>query len=346
MVTYNERGFSALELIIAVSLLGWVMLTSGIFLKRAFKSTSYMSDRTERLSSDIAASKFLFADLRYAGSSFDLLRMNTGAGRNFFDYIPDYGCQSDCTRLFRLNHSQNSSGKTNSIVFVVGVGKSAPTPISPATLYDVVGTPSVETTSELRIKKNLRETLEGLIADLKGKSATLLFYSPVRVRPAASPSSTPPRMVAFVAEVPTGSQSDIPKALSIEGMQDQIHPVTGSRLSDLDQFFRALPATGGRGSMVFVKMVQLIKYQIFTRRLSSRQVVGCLVRSVPVNFLFPNCASVCEAGSMSAPVAGCTLVGTRIRSVEFTRANVATPVISFRIESENVEFEQGTKERI
>ncbi|MBI1860815.1 MAG: hypothetical protein HYR96_07855 [Deltaproteobacteria bacterium] len=267
----NNQGISIIELTVGAVISAFFVMAFASFMKMSVKTQAGLNERLDAISSDLAGSALISHDLSASGSSFDLLSVPSDTNSNFYDYTPEQNC-SNCERSMTLTPTNGKSFVMVDDVSRLVVGS---LPLNPVPFYDLVTNPTATVSGTLAFNATkFKTTLEGLgggAFNLTQDNQNLLFYSPVRLRPAGT--TTPPKVVAFLGVMKGGAVT----ASSFTGLAPQRHPATLKPFDTADTFFRSMPNVAGNGAFAFVKAVQPVRYTMDTVR-TTRGVTGRLLR--------------------------------------------------------------------
>jgi len=298
----GQAGITLIELTIAAAIAGMLALVMSTMLTTYNRSMKVAEEKAKAAGEGLLGTRALWHDVRQAGISFNLLNeiKDDSGTRNFYDFLPDAPCASNCSRTLTLTEA-------NAKMFVMAMtsdGLSAPTPLAPGHpskgFYDQPAPVAPATTGTITFNATKFKT-EVNAADTVGAATPgkkmwkagriLRFYSPFYQRPI--PNSAPfmpnmsatPGLLSFIGVVNPAETAVSPLTAAVatemgigtQRRSDMLSSDPDSVIDNVDEFFRFLPPVGGTGAFGLVVPIDIVRYQIRNMTYEGKQ-MPCLVR--------------------------------------------------------------------
>lgn len=286
-----KNGFSLLELVVALGLFSFVSFAAFQFFQSFSKQQSVgLQNITQDLEAIVLERAVRLAIVNMH-PSYNLINVPDDNGNNFFDYLPDELCQSDCERQLTL--SADSPIQFFPLLQTLH-DVAAPRLYTPQFAYNIGTNNSLNTAGSLNfasINKTVSATGRGYLEALFKKDGApnenylsagpddplhfklLLFSSLVELRDVSS--STPfPRKSAYLGRF--DSQSFNISATNPNNLFNLSHPLNSSvvfndvpngsfgspsyGVNGIDRFLRTVPPVGGVNAMAKVSVVGLKRF--------------------------------------------------------------------------------------
>ncbi|MCB0405359.1 MAG: hypothetical protein KDD51_11285 [Bdellovibrionales bacterium] len=321
-----NAGVSLLEVLLVTALASFVFLAMGELMVYLKKGLLVTDGNYRALQTEMVGSRALWFDITRSGVGFNTLAFNDESGRNFWDHLKDQPCPeslSACRRRLTLTPDNNASF----IVMLEQSAESPPQPIQVARFYDQTapapGNPNnagTVTLNETRMKDILRAksvTSFSPNGTLREPFSLIQFYSAglVRAMPAGGglPNfNLPPRAHTYMGYWDASDTFQPITSIPDTPITTQTHPVTGTNLASLDQFFRQAPPQGGAAVFILARRITFARYTVEPIEYEGYQ-TGRLTRAV----FDP------EAGGWGTP----QVVALPICGVELARRTVNNPSV-------------------
>jgi len=297
----GQAGITLIELTIAAAIAGMLALVMGTMLKTYNRSMKVAEEKAKAAGEGLLGTRALWHDVRQAGISFNLLNeiKDDSGTRNFYDFLPDAPCASNCSRTLTLTQANAKSF----VMAMTADGLSAPTPLAPGHpskgFYDQPLPVAPATTGAITFNATKFRT-EVTAADPFGTSPVrkmwkagriLRFYSPFYQRPIPNTApfmpnmSATPGLLSFIGIVNPAETAISPLTTAVAtemgiGTQrrpDMLSSDSDSVIDSVDEFFRFLPPVGGTGAFGLVVPIDIVRYQIRDMPFEGKQ-MPCLVR--------------------------------------------------------------------
>ncbi len=267
MKNLTNKGYTLIEIMIGVGILGLVGLATSTFLIFAQKNSKAIQDDVSVATDVLIFERILMQDLKASAASFNNLKIKDDKGLNFFDYITDVEDQTDKNgRTFTLVPDKNE------FVVIVDAEDSMSMIYSPAMAYNVGVQPTNMNQSAplqfVSLNKDdiVSKTTSGT-GDLWKEGNLLMLDSPASFRRMLAGGldySTPARSPIFIGKVVRGGPSVLAKITGISSV-DFSHPIyPNESVTNEDYFLRNIPAVGGGNPIVRLKQVKIAKYFLKT----------------------------------------------------------------------------------
>ena len=285
------HGFTLIEMMLAVGLMSFISFAAFSYFK-SFNQQVFTAD--SRMSSDLEAlvlDRVIRNEIIKVEPSFNFLTILDDNGPNFYDFVPDQVCTSNCSRLIRLS----PDSRIKSFPMLNSHRDAGLTRLyTPTFAYDVSGDNDLTTAATLTYQgvnggssggnERYLEKLLGRGHPDPSKQATynsvksmeyplLMFTSLVEMRniPGGDTLDDPPRRSTYLGMLDTSNFSM--SATNPQNLFQAIHPMDSTVIMDdvavgdqsspaygvdgFDRFLRTLPPVGGVGAIAYLKFVRL-----------------------------------------------------------------------------------------
>lgn len=257
----SDRGFSLIELMLAVSICGFLALA----LMNLFAYSQEVSKRGNTGSSQNIdrnlAERYFKLHAQNMAPSFNVL---TGAemldknGLNFFDWNDEYPVSSRAANDQKREMILASDGRRMAYFLVTSVAKKRPYLIDPAKMYDwATSTESVSGNLTYQ-GPDYNSYLSTVAPELWKDNTVLMFYVVGSARAAAAQPQDYLSPYVFFGRVQGGGV--VTESFGNRARME--HPFDHSALSSLDDFMRRMPSGGGGIPYVFVRAVEMYRYEL------------------------------------------------------------------------------------
>lgn len=267
MKKLTNKGYTLIEIMIGVGILGLVGLAVSTFLIFAQKNSKAIQDDISIATDVLIFERILMQDLKASASSFNNVKLKDDRGLNFFDYLTDVEDLTDKgARTFTLLPDKNE------FVLIVEAEDSMSMIYSPAMAYNVGPQPTnmnlAASLQFVSLNKDdiVTKTTSGS-GDLWKEGHLLMLDSPASFRRMTAGGldySTPARSPIFIGKVNRTGATALSKITGIS-VVDFSHPIyPAETVTSEDYFLRNIPAVGGGNPLVRLKQVKIAKYYLKT----------------------------------------------------------------------------------
>lgn len=267
MKNLTNKGYTLIEIMIGVAILGTVGLAVSSFLIFAQKNSKAIQDDLSVATDVLIFERVLMEDLKASASSFNNLKLLDDRGLGFFDYITDVEDLTDKNaRKLTLIPDKNE------FVLIVEAEDSMSMIYSPAMAYNVGVQPTnmnqSATLQFVSLNKDdiVKKTTDGT-GDLWKEGNLLMLDSPASFRKIIGTGldySVPARSPIFIGKISKTGPSVLTKITGISAV-DFSHPLyPNETVASEDYFLRNIPAVGGGNPLVRLKQVRIAKYYLKT----------------------------------------------------------------------------------
>ncbi|MEZ4751740.1 MAG: hypothetical protein R3B54_14260 [Bdellovibrionota bacterium] len=271
-----NSGVTLLEVLLVTALASFIFLAMGelmVFLKKGLLVTD---GNYRALQTEMVGSRALWFDVTRSGVGFNTLPFNDEAGRNFWDHLKDQPCPDGlaaCRRRVTLTPDNNGTF----VMMLEQSSESPPQPIQVARFYDQTapapGNPNnvgTVTLNVARMKDILRAksiTSFSPNGTLREPFALIQFYSAGLVRALPAGGGLPnfnaaPRSHSFIGYWDASDTFQPVTSIPQTPITQQVHPVMGSTLTSLDEFFRMAPPQGGAAVFILARRITFVRYSV------------------------------------------------------------------------------------
>lgn len=308
----NQKGFTLIEVMIAVGLLGALALMSSSIMTITMKTQQKIKEASLLATETLLAEGAIYADLRNLDSSFGQITMQDKDHLNFFDDfadVPETYLKTAASRAVILND------EADAFVFIQSDASAGPTLIyDPAMAYKVGEIPDSVTTAATLDFISLNQN--NIIFDQRPnfwKNGQYLFLdTSTKLRPVTDGAYnflTAPRSISFLGVV--RDQRILP-ATELNGYLNQKDPLTGKIINSADEFFRNLSSSGGAPPLVRIRAIKFVRY--YLEKMNGKKT-------------FKLMKATTDANGVSRPF----MLIDNVETVEFKRPLVNQKIIQFKI---------------
>jgi prepilin-type N-terminal cleavage/methylation domain-containing protein len=316
----SQRGFTVLEMMISVGILGLVVVNAlGIYISL---SRIYEAQR-ERLDGRIEQSvsfRFISQDLVNASPSLNNINLVDDNGLGFFDYLPDYPAAlltnaQRTRRIVMSDFTQNplvvTPGAITEIIFAtIDVKRMPIIRYDPSRAYQSADNsdPDLDGTFTYSgVNNGNAVTGQNAVMWVAGEMAQL--YVPSNLRPVGAPANSMPRFPSFFCTI-NGTDCNITNP---GGVFRFANPLNGNNIGSADEFFRGAPPVAGGTAVVFAAPIRVYRY---------RRVAG----------VAPNTYNLARDEWKNGAWQPTPNVANEVRRIIFARPNITVPLITFQVE--------------
>ncbi|MBX7232180.1 MAG: prepilin-type N-terminal cleavage/methylation domain-containing protein [Bdellovibrionales bacterium] len=312
----NNYGFTLIEIMIAVSMFVFFILSTASFLGDISLLTNKTIKKTEG-ETDLAISVMLINKvLNDAAPSFNLVKNNLDDyNREFFEYFSDVSTEgAEPNEVLRKLTLSEQSRRLDFTFAVYNRAQFELIHYSPMSAYAAVTPdPTMERSSPLTyVGINQGNILSSKYPELWQSNNLFLLRVPIQMRFVSVAGTvnmfTPPREYSFVGKIVNN------ELISDTDLQNRFytkHPATGDPILSADAFFRNIPAVGGGSPLVLIQAIELVKISLVLNQTTSRYDLHF--------FRYTNSNSVD------------TLIAPDIKEIVFKRESISRPVIQVTV---------------
>lgn len=266
--TNNTRGFTLVEIMVGVGILGILGLTVGAFLLFAKKESNSFQNELLTETDVLIFERVLMRDLKASAPSFNNLVVRDLNGLNFFDYITDV--EETTSKNARVVELVPDKGE---FIMIVDAADATSMLYSPEKAYDVGSiAPGVSTAAPLKFvslnKDDIVHKTTSRVSSIWVTKNILMLDSPALFRRSISGGtldySTPARSPVFLGVVTNVGPTVLKPILGLNELITT-HPLyPAEKVISEDYFLRNVPSVGGGNPIVRLKKVLIVKYFLKT----------------------------------------------------------------------------------
>ncbi|MNS84872.1 hypothetical protein D3C72_1187140 [compost metagenome] len=333
-VIRNNRGYTLIEILVAVGLVGIVLLGNTIFMNDFLKQMKQFETDSANESELSILSLATVNIIKKSSLSFNRINVTDDNGRNFFDYYPDMPATAFTTtgtRKFTFTAADTSGSRAFFLVSSEEADFDS-TVLDPMHAYEEGTTPSSILVDGTIIYKGLNSIPN--ITDSTGQKPTtklmtkifgnrwesgkiFILTCPTYLRVSNSGTinlMTVPKMASFLGKV---VNDDLTPLLTSEASVNVInrHPVSDLTYTSADNYLRTLPTVGGAAPFVKIEPAKLLRFEM-------RKGTGYPAGYADLYMRTWN------DGSFNTG----TVIASKIKKAVFNRSSITLPLISMEVE--------------
>ncbi len=311
----TQRGFTLVEMIVGIALMGILGLVTASFFVFTAKTKNEITNEIEDKVDNILAERMLLKDLKFSEPSFNNLLITDDSGFRFFDYAFDTTDQVDDNRERKFTLDVNNKKEFTFLVTAEKLGASVMyTPSVAYEIGEIPASPNVAASLTFQSLNKGGELAKSRVGYWQ-PGVVLMLDTPAMVREMTSTGPNykrPARSPVFVGVVQAPGATRL-KRVDLPNFVDYSNPMYPSEtVTDEDYFLRNVPPLGGAAPLVRLKAVYIIKYYLEKDKTTGRV---SLYRSTYD-------ANGFQSGQLFA---------TNVSKVEFTRKSARDALIYFKI---------------
>lgn len=321
----NHRGMTIAEMTVGMAI-GAILLLAVVNVMSYLRiNTQKATIMTESRIANSLGDRFLWLHLKSAEPSFNNLRgpqFLDDNGQNFYDLLPDADIGSLNATQKTRTYTLKFDGKTTFSILTVNAldrdlskGLSPTFFADPTKFYDNIAPGSVSSAgsgpfADMGLLTNYISQQNPNILNAKNKVVEI--FSPITIRPAGLPTSSPPIAVSYFLRF-VGDKTFVTE--NFGGVVSYVNAADGSTvLNNFDDFLKTLPSSGGGIPPVMIRSIRFIQYELHKDTTLKN----------PVNQLR---FKTWDGAQFTNPV----LIATDIESIVLSRKDVRDPLISVKI---------------
>lgn len=316
----HNKGFTIIEVLIAVVLAGMVMMVLMSMQRLFSKEQSRITNKAEMGTDTLLGERTLYIDMRGGTPSFNVLNIKDDRGNMFYDYYFD--APEAMLGGASLDRELTLEAGKDKVMYVLSQDNLAGGMLDfdPVAAYKIGAIPAnyniaAALTYTSVNANNWISTQRPLFWK---ENKLLLFDTNVFVRPAANFNmAIPPTMPAFLGRVSIGNNQLVDSGTAF---------FLKSGYRSIDTFLRELQPRGG--GMPFVKVRAVNFYRYYLQAYRDERLVGTPARLIREEFI---------GGKFGEPL----MMSDRVKTVKFSRESVMNKVIKFSIEKVETKNSKG-----
>lgn len=320
MTNKNNKGFTVMEVLVAVVLAGLVMMVL-MSMQRLFSNEqNKITNKAEMGTDTLLGERVLYLDMRAGTPSFNILNVKDDHGNLFYDYYFD--APEAMLPGSKLNRELTMIPGKDTVMYVLSQDNVAGglLDFDPVSAYKVGPVPANYNiaASLVYTSVNANNWISSQRPLFWKEDKLLLFDTNVYVRPTVNfDMSVAPTMPAFLGRVSTSNNQLVDPGASF---------FLKSGYRNVDMFLRELQPRGGGMPYVKVRAVNFYRYYLQTYR--DDRLVGTPARLIREEFIH---------GKFTQPL----MMSDRVKKVIFSRESVMNKVIKFSIEKVETKNSKG-----
>ncbi|MBS1971606.1 MAG: prepilin-type N-terminal cleavage/methylation domain-containing protein [Bdellovibrionales bacterium] len=263
----NNRGFSLVETLIAIGLLGIVTGATAMIIAESSKSLKGLEKQISDATESEIAERVLMRDLKGSEPSFNNVIMIDDAGKNFFDYVSDAIDKTTITNSAR-EYTMDISKKSTFTMATIDESPGGAIFYEPVMAYSVGEEP-------LQFDQAAQLTFVSLNKDNYLALQNPAYWSTGRILMLDTPTAvrnlkngvpdyaSTPRSPSFVGVVQGGTSPLKSLVSMLPGLFNTTHPLYPAKdINSEDVFLRSVPPAGGGAAIVRLRPLRLIQYRL------------------------------------------------------------------------------------
>ncbi len=291
----NEKGITLIEVLTALGLVALVMGLMAVVQLQIRKDQIRMTKSLESSIDENLAERIIFKDLNGIDPSFNNLTLKDDKGKLFFDYFP--GTPSGAlTGGIDREVSMNLDGIKEFFFLSQNSAAGSLMFYDPVMAYAVGPTPAnFNSAASLEYVSVNKVNWIGIQRPLFWVSGNfLMFDTPAKIHGLTAGGDvnfqSAPRSPIFLGIVYGNDLFPIPTTSSLWPLVINTNPETGATIDSADTFLRNVPSVGGGQTLVRLRSVKVIKYELVADAVVSgyKTKTASLFRSTYVNGAFIN----------------------------------------------------------